>query len=262
MKYRILLASFSCLLVCACEHIPDDIELPYDERIVVRGKLGGAIVFERTLRIDEEWTREARLRDVRASITDGVMEQPLRYDETDSTYHFANFNFVEGQEYQLVASWKGKSVRARTTKPYQADIDTLFASLRTSGGRTYVTISSSFRPRPRETYDVYLTAYNADEGTEEFLSDFFTVSDASADGSIHISRSIEWRGSAAPRTVAILVISYDWPYYEYIISSGNHLYEGRPRYLVFAGTFKSNVEGDGVGLVWGENYSRSTVQLH
>lgn len=261
MMRMVLITIAVAALSCGCEHVTDE-ELPYKERLVVWGSIDREVSFYRTSRLDEPIYGERGLSDVEAYLTDGERTGPLILVWPGG--YTSTLVPVEGRAYRLFASWRGKSITARTTKPYRPAIDSVGGLLRVENSRTYVLVNASFSVREGEAYTAHISLIAGRKRVYVDVSDgqYFTTREAAPDGKIHLRQDIEIDPDLLlrqPDSVGILVRAVNWHYYEFVKT--RRVSNTPPTYLAVSGGYKSNVEGDGVGLVWAESLSWRTAPL-
>lgn len=259
-----LLVLVTAVSTLACEHVLDS-EPPYEPRIVVYGSLEWGIRFSRTLRLNEPVSVRELLFpriDVDGYVTDGRVLQPLI--RRSEGFYTCTLPLVDGETYTLVATWQGKQVTARVTKPHSPRIDTFMGNMTILDSTAFTfTWNASFVPRAGEGYIVYfgvvIDTFNL------FLNgvDSLTIANSGADGRIHVGGSHTWlrhRSDGVPHALTARVIAFDWNFYQYYSSlprEGGLL----PLYVISGGPLQWNVEGDGVGIVWSESASLRTYPL-
>lgn len=200
--------------------------------------------------------------DVDGYVTDGRVLQPLM--RRSEGFYTCTLPLVDGETYTLVATWQGKQVTARVTKPHSPRIDTFMGNMTILDSAAFTfTWNASFVPRAGEGYIVYfgvvIDTFNL------FLNgvDSLTIANSGADGRIHVGGSHTWlrhRSDGVPHALTARVIAFDWSFYQYYSSlprEGGLL----PLYVISGGPLQWNVEGDGVGIVWSESASLRTYPL-
>jgi hypothetical protein len=172
-------------------------------------------------------------------------------------YH-SLIGFEGGQQLELVAEWRGKRITARTRKPYPARIDTVTVRVDASVVPPELVWEGTYLPTSEEAYGAGIRIYSQDsvigyagEGT------LARITDAAPDGRIHLVGRFPWHG-VLPDSATLGVMSYDQPYYDYQISRG---YANPPPTSLFSGSIRSNVRGDGVGVVWASTFSARTFRF-
>ncbi len=248
-----------------CEYTTDGVELPYEERLVVYGQFhswGAEIYFERTLRLEEEWAEHSsRLNDVKAHIkhAHGITEIPLDTASRHLGTYRSQVGFKPGEQLELFAEWHGKKVTAKTRRPLTPQIEAFRVSVDSSVQPPALVCDGEFVPHSGEAYQPNFFVWIGNVGIyyrEEH--GMKRIEDAERDGKVHLTMNIRIL-SAFPDSVAFEVNAYDKAYYDYWVSQGDPALSGLPRSSLFSGSFRSNVKGDGVGVVWGTSWNRKVI---
>ncbi|HXF99673.1 MAG TPA: hypothetical protein VNL69_02760 [Bacteroidota bacterium] len=260
---RNLLVLVIAVSTLACEHVLDS-EPPYEPRIVVYGSLEWGIRFSRILRLNEEVDVRRFLFpriEVEGYVADDRSRQPLI--RRGEGFYTCALLLVDGETYTLFATWEGKRVTARVTKPHSPRIDTLWGNVVADSNSFTFTWNLSFVPRAGEGYRAIFGALLDTSEIFFYGVDSLTIVNAGTDGRIRITasqRSSYPPNTRPPRALTARVVAYDWNYFQYYISlprEGGSL----PLYVISGGPLESNVEGDGVGIVWSESASQRTYPL-
>jgi hypothetical protein len=253
-------------LLGGCEDIASADDIPYVERIVVRGKLEvwkpvDSILLTRTLPLGVSYDpADAAITDADATITaDGVTHRLLHIGA--GFYHAPDLIVQPGRSYTLNVSSNGKKVTATTLAPLPLSIDTLTvekAKVNTYYGLDYVLVPTVvFRPRGQQ---VYLLSYTVEgrRTTNAFplQSDQHIVraSDTGTDGRIHLRGEVPEYSPFGDidtlLTVTARLHAFDYPFYDYYQTTRNGGGNDDIFLFSFSGgnTIRWNVSGDGFGM--------------
>ncbi|MBI5472190.1 MAG: hypothetical protein HY961_07580 [Ignavibacteriae bacterium] len=255
---RLPVALPACILafLFGCEHTAEEVELPFKERLVVYGDIEGAVNFERTLPLNTVWNEDSsRLQDVNARIVFQGASFPLRLDSVVRGL-YRGYVLPEGADIELQADWRGKKVTARVKKPTRPQIDTLWMSVDSSMvpptircGGTYVATENV----------AYFASISVRMDTDRFEKGWrFLKGDDGTSGAERIQLAAEFPFQAgATCRVYMIVDAYDRAYYDYHLSEG---YGSLPPTSLFSGSIRSNIKGDGIGIVWANSSSSRVIQ--
>ncbi len=267
-------AALALIFLPGCEQVVDADDIPYVERIVVRGKLTtgeeiDSIMITRTLPLNESFTPEkAALTDATVTITTSMPPYP---DSTYTLRYIGNGFFaaprlraIGGVTHTLKVEWRGKKVTARTIAPRQVSIDTVtvekFSEIGWNGPYTVVVPTVTFTPDDNQvyllTYDpLYRGSVDEPEYPMGIRSDQRIVrrSDTAADGRIHLRGSTDngyyGRDDETITGLSVKLYCFDYPFYEYYQTERRGDFDiGSDLFGPSGGQTKWNVEGDGFGM--------------
>ncbi len=256
-----------------CEYTTDGVELPYEERLVVWGRCddsGADFTFERTLRLGEDRVEYSpRLNDVNAYIKHehGIVEVPLDTAGGNHGFYRSQVLFAPGEQLELFAEWHGKKITAKTRRPATPQVESFRAYLDSSVQPTMLVCEGTFVPLYDELYTSWIDIYISPWDTTQYIRipqerrTYLRVNDAAPDGRIHVSERYR-NAPSLPDSITIEVLALDKAYYDYWVSQGDPGSSGFPRSSLFSGAFRSNVKGDGVGVVWGTTSNRKVLRFH
>jgi hypothetical protein len=253
-------------LLAGCEDIASADDLPYVERIVVRGKLdvweeADSILLTRTLPLTNDYDPDdAALTDADATIATG--DTSYRLVHMGKGFYSAPGLIVQpGRSYTLNVSWHGKHVTASTLAPIPVPIDSIIidtVKVNNYFGLDYVVVPTvRFEPRGQQ---VYLLSYRIEgrRNTVVFPIDgdqrIVRASDTALDGRVHLRGEVTdyspFDQSDLPLSVTVELHGFDYPFYDYYQTvrtggSGDDVF-----IFSFSGenTTRWNVSGDGFGM--------------
>jgi len=269
------------LLLCAsalvsCEETVSPTDIPYVERIIVRGVLDtdaptDSIRFTRTLPVNTEYdTLAAELHDVVGTIESDGESFPLKH--IGHGYYVAEGLVpVSGRIYTLRATWHGKSVSASTRVPYPTAVDSTWFTPTVmyyndgSFSDTVYQVSVRFRPRQGEVYGMsYLIGDSAE--TRSVYSPFIYHTDVkrwkdtTSDGAISIAtENYSGIDFPPPYSGEIRIYAFDEPYYDFY-NSYYYGYENDGPFSSGEDHIHWNVQGDVIGLFIGRTITPTPVQ--
>lgn len=275
MKLIPVLAALLCTAaLTSCEETVSPTDIPYVERIIVRGVISAdiptdSIRFTRTLPVNTEYdTLAAELADVVGTVESNGESFELKH--IGHGYYAAQGLIpISGRTYTLSASWHGKSVQASTTVPYPTPVDSIQFTpvIRNYGSQidTSYSLTVLFRPRQGEVYGMSYVVGDSDLSRWTYSpyiyhTDVKRWKDTLSDGTIRISTD-EYAivDFPPPYRGEILMYTFDEPYYDFY----NSYYYGYNN----DGPFSSgeshihwNVRGDGMGLFIGRTITSTPIQ--
>lgn len=268
LGYCVLCCFF--LSVCA----PAQPELPYEEKIVIRGLLDAGqlisdIQISRTIPALEEFSYEKIfIGDAKATITVDGQIYPMELQPRNSTspsvpyrslYRAPNVRVVNGKTYKLEVRWKNLIAQAQTFVPLPPQVDSvnaLASIVRIPNGATAVldTVFESIaflRSRPNEVYRIGTTLHDAASGRLLSARGFGDASYFPSAISVALP-SNTWRLTTATLQILtnqmktrVTIEAYDGAYYQY--------YQTRSRsgqiglFSPGGPNIDWNVTGDGIG---------------
>lgn len=138
-----IIAMISLILLPACEEVMEVDDLPFEERLVIRGVLQAGdtvstiyvgrtlpyrepVYFEYTSSYDaSSWVKNATV-----SIACDGISYPIHYVAKGN---YANDSLIvqTGKAYALTVEWQGKRVEAQTVVPSDPELDTAYIASRT-----------------------------------------------------------------------------------------------------------------------------------
>jgi len=284
-------AALALTMLSGCEQVVDADDIPYVERIVVRGKLRVGqeitnIMITRTLPLNESFTAEkAALTDAVATITTtgGLGFYP---DSTYTLVYRGNGMFdvpglvvVSGITYTLNVAWRGKSVHASTTAPMMLEEDIYKVTIekfRDIGWNGLfevivptVTFATHGNPVYLMTFDLlYGGSTNEPQYPMPIRSDqrIVRTSDTAADGLIHLRGSADnqyyGREDVPVTGLSMKLYSFDYPFYEYYETERQGDFDiNSDIFGSSGGQTKWNVEGDGFGMFIAESVVQKVVPV-
>ena len=234
----------------SCEEVVTDVELPYEEKIVVDGMI---IAGERIA--------------VRITRTVPPLEEPTEentYIEVDSAYITADgekhhliitgsfyVNELEpeaGKEYELDVFWNGLHARAKTFIPQKADIDTVTERKDHSGG-DQTNLYAEFRPQMNCVYQAgWRNGYHGNQGF--ITSGPYELADTSGSGKLRMYFG-HYYDYMEEKQVRGFIAAYDKAFGEYYRTRPGDFDSGLIGFQ--GGSTIWNVEGDGIGIFIGVN---------
>jgi hypothetical protein len=278
----VALMSFLCLLAACQQAVESEVQIPYEEKIVVRGLLVAGellsdVQISRTLPpLDVFSYEKVFLANAQASVTvDGkayslALQAPFNTTPTvspvqRSMYAATGVRVESGKVYQLEVRWNGHTARAQTTVPFPADVSfpQLFINVVPSATLpnvrdTVLTVQANVKARSGEVYRI---GAQMTGGTNATRSATDAVR-ATMDGQMVILRTDVWRNVvrflANPATrITAFVENYDPQFFDYFQTRTRG---GQPDILNPSGpNIEWNVSGDGVGVFVGMAVARKDV---
>jgi hypothetical protein len=270
-----IIAMISLILLPACEEVMEVDDLPFDERLVIRGVLQAGdtvrtLYVGKTLPYRESifsaytpsddassWVKNATV----SIVCDG-RSYSLQYT---SKGNYANDSLIiqTGKAYALTVLWQGKRVEAQTIVPSEPELDTAYVA-----SRTQIDVARSqiawFEYKVKgivkaETQGaatsagfsyVYMSSYDP---KYDFIGSPFSYN---VYDTRDFSGVMEFGATAASQDgqhFAITVQNFDQPYFRYFKTAGNELNSTTGGYAPVAW----NVTGDGIGMFIGASRSVS-----
>ncbi|MBU2472084.1 MAG: DUF4249 domain-containing protein [Bacteroidetes bacterium] len=253
IKISILLTA---IFIFGCEKIDViEINLPYDEKIVVQGLLEGyqnfqGVSFTRTLPLDETFTIEkAELKDVVCFLKDGVRVIPLKYSSKGIYKPLVDFKVEPNREYELFGKWQDKNVYAKTFVPNNPAVQNVF--LIDNGTTAYV--KGDVLNKPGQFFGATWAVYDNNIFIKE-AEEMFALSKVSENE----NEKLPIRTITIPRDVIhtfkgkiyMRVYSFDEKFGDYFKTKKfNQPIEDT--FTQAGGNIEWNVYGDGIGMFLG-----------
>lgn len=193
---NIILLLTAAFLGSACEQVVDNPELPYQEKLVIRGVLVAGeepdlFQLSRTLPpLDEMDLEKVRLDGVDAFVSDGEN----RYDlvrETAILYKADGLIPETGKTYRIEVRWNGKYAWAETTIPDDPVVDGVFQRFHKVSGR-YGWWEVKYYAAVKPNNDLYYfgsTLHTDSQGNVNGRRDFYKVygySDRDKNGFVNV----------------------------------------------------------------------------
>ncbi|MEO5928548.1 MAG: DUF4249 family protein [Candidatus Kapaibacterium sp.] len=255
----LILAGSLAICLAACETTSDPGDIPYRERVVVRGELqvGEALWdlrISRTLPLAENYTTEkAAITDAVVTVEENGTPYTLHYDATGH-YSAPELIIKAGAVYKLSIDWHGKHVTASTVAPSPVSITSVQlekATYKYDPTYTYYVPKVVVHPVGNQVYGLSFD-YSSNYGPHNFPFDDYSrimrKSDTAADGTIVLTYSSSGINDiSAGDTVAVHLLSFDAPYYDYYIT--DNPYGSSDDIFFSAGdNTRWNVQGDAIGI--------------
>lgn len=272
-----LVVTIPITLVLGCEVVVEPGNLPFEEKLVVSAVLEAGqpvkkVYFTRTMSLEQAYSPDvAAVADVQGFITCEGVSYPLAF--VGQVYHnglktgMAQYS-ADGlvaqatKQYQLIASWNGHSLQARTRVPDSVKIDTTYLQWqsREPYGASYF-IVAEFSAKEKA---VYGGDYES-PGSSYYYSGFsreFLIKPVNAGDRVSLNVFVGWRLEQSWKdTLYVKVLCFDEPFYDYYRTRQNSMANaGDPFFLGGENVFW-NVEGDGLGLFIGMNVTKKRVYV-
>lgn len=271
-----IIGIISLILLPACEEVMEVDDLPFEERLVIRGVLQAGdtvrtIYVGRTLPYREDayvaYNSSEEVPDWVKNATVSIVCDGRSY----SLHYVAKGNYANdsliiqtAKAYALTVQWQGKRVEAQTVVPLEPELDTAYVASKTQidvarsqnawfeykvkgivkAETQGAAISAGF------SYYIYVTRYDT---TITIVGSPFSYN---VYDTRDFSGVMEFGATATSQDgqhFAITVQNFDQPYFRYFKTAGNELNSTTGGYAPVAW----NVTGDGIGMFIGASRSVS-----
>ncbi len=263
---------FAGFLLNSCEQTVTDVDLPYNEQLVIRSILVDGVThknmrIEKTLHPLETYSDDkAILRDAKVSIFDGFVTHNFT---CDGEYYFNNsFKPQSGFNYKLTVEWNNKKAISETKVPEKPAFDSVywykdysnshwegllyvFYTLVSPSSKTYylgaLTDNSSYVMNYTDSIGVWHKT-DVNGKVRVILGTFYNFGQ---DESMFIKNIYD--------DFTFVVTAYDEPFIDYF----NTRYNSHSSSSIFGmeGTnVKWNIIGDGIGLFLGSSEYRNKIK--
>ena len=286
-------ASF-LLSACTSTIDPSELQLPYEEKIVVRGLIEAGlplsdIQISRTLPpldtfgLDKVFVSDAQAMVRIDGMSYAMQMQPNSTPNTTtnsltvrSLYYAPLLTVQSGKTYQLTVQWRGKTATATTRVPAPPTPDNVRLLLNTvprpdnsSITDTVFTLEATVRGQPNDVYRLGAQLRDSLGIRNVSLRGFGDIVQVPESGGTVVVRSDTWRGTTATTSSLDLVRGrltlfwvlevYDGAYYQYFLSRNrggqtNPFSPGGPN-------VEWNVEGNGLGMFIGMAQTRRKIEV-
>ncbi|MDB5033747.1 MAG: hypothetical protein JWQ98_988 [Chlorobi bacterium] len=274
-RYISCLIPIVALAVClaACETVSDPGDVPYRERLVVRGELQVGeklwdVQISRTLPLTETYTKEkAAVTDATVTVEENGTPYALHYDQTGH-YSAPELIIKSGAVYKLSIDWHGKHVTATTTAPYPvpiASVELKELAYKYDSTYKYFAPNVVFHPVGNQVYGLSFDYTSLNSFSQSFsLDDYSRImrrSDTSADGTIALLYGSSGMGVvSAGDIVTVHLLSFDTPFYDYY-TTDNPYGSGDDIFFSAGDNTRWNVQGDAVGIFIARQVTDTTFNV-